>query len=54
MTFQEGEPPSPVNPPSGCHFHPRCPHVMEVCRSVAPAPRKAAQGRVVACHLYPE
>jgi oligopeptide/dipeptide ABC transporter ATP-binding protein len=54
MTFQEGEPPSPVNPPSGCHFHPRCPHVMEVCRSVAPAPRKAAPGRVVACHLYPE
>ena len=54
MSFQEGEPPSPVNPPSGCHFHPRCPHVMDVCRSVSPALRKVTDGRVVACHLYPE
>ena len=54
MAFQEGEPPSPVNPPKGCHFHPRCPHAMDVCRSVYPSLRKAGDGRVVACHLYPE
>jgi oligopeptide transport system ATP-binding protein len=46
-----GEVPSPLNPPSGCHFHPRCPHATARC--AAEAPRLAqVQGRMVACHLY--
>jgi len=52
MAFQEGEPPSPVDPPPGCHFHPRCPKVMPVCRSLAPALQTVSEGRSVACHLY--
>ncbi|MGA1599146.1 MAG: ABC transporter ATP-binding protein [bacterium] len=44
-----GELPSPLNPPSGCPFHPRCPHVSEVCRSQAPEPVKL-EGVTVACH----
>ena len=52
MRLQEGEPPSPVDPPSGCHFHPRCPFAMDRCRAVAPPLRQAAPGRTVACHLY--
>jgi peptide/nickel transport system ATP-binding protein len=52
MAFQEGEPPSPVDPPKGCHFHPRCPRVMPVCRSIAPAQQTVVEGRSVACHLY--
>jgi len=51
--LQEGEPPSPVNPPSGCHFHPRCPHAMAHCRSVVPPLLDVVPGRRVACHLYP-
>ena len=52
MNLQEGEPPSPVDPPTGCHFHPRCPFVMERCRAVAPPLREVAPGRSVACHLF--
>jgi oligopeptide/dipeptide ABC transporter ATP-binding protein len=52
MAFQEGEPPSPVNPPTGCHFHPRCPHVHDRCRSEAPVLREVEPGRSVACHLF--
>ena len=48
-----GDMPNPISPPTGCHFHPRCPHAMDVCRSVYPATR-VIQGRRVACHLYPE
>ena len=48
----QGEIPSPLNPPSGCHFHPRCPHASEVCREQAPQAREIAAGHVVACHLY--
>jgi oligopeptide/dipeptide ABC transporter ATP-binding protein len=47
----KGEIPSPLDPPSGCHFHPRCPHAMERCRSEAPALREIAPGRRSACHL---
>ncbi len=54
MAFQEGEPPSPLNPPGGCHFHPRCPHAFDRCRAEAPVLREAAPGRAVACHLYGE
>ena len=52
MRLQEGEPPSPVAPPPGCHFHPRCPFAMDRCKAVAPALRETAPGRIVACHLY--
>jgi oligopeptide/dipeptide ABC transporter ATP-binding protein len=47
----EGEVPSPLNPPSGCRFHPRCPHVMPPCSVELPALR-AESGRSVACYLY--
>ncbi|MCZ4292282.1 ABC transporter ATP-binding protein [Hoeflea alexandrii] len=48
----EGEVPSAVNPPSGCHFHPRCPHAMDVCRKVYPDWIDVDAERSVACHLY--
>ena len=47
----KGELPSPLHPPSGCHFHPRCPHVMPVCREVVPPLREIAPGWRSACHL---
>ncbi len=47
----EGEVPSPMNPPSGCHFHTRCPYAVDRCRSEAPALREIAPRRFVACHL---
>jgi len=47
-----GEIPSPMNPPSGCHFHTRCPHAMDRCRVEAPALRAIAPGRQAACHLH--
>ena len=46
-----GEVPSPLNPPSGCHFHPRCPHAMPRCTLEVPALARV-EGRMVACHLY--
>ncbi len=46
-----GEIPSPLNPPSGCHFHPRCPHAMARCSIEAPALREIAPLRFSACHL---
>ncbi len=46
-----GEVPSPLNPPPGCHFHPRCPQVMEACRGQEPHLRHLEEGSV-ACHLY--
>lgn len=47
----KGELPSPLNPPSGCHFHPRCPHAMPICSQVAPALREVAPNQLSACHL---
>jgi oligopeptide/dipeptide ABC transporter ATP-binding protein len=47
-----GEVPSPINPPSGCHFHPRCPSAMAHCREVEPNETSPATGHMVACHLY--
>lgn len=47
-----GEPPSVVNPPSGCRFHPRCPMAMKVCAEVDPPLREVAPGRAAACHLH--
>jgi oligopeptide/dipeptide ABC transporter ATP-binding protein len=46
----EGEPPSPVNPPSGCRFHPRCPRATEICRRVEPQLTEYAGGHLAACH----
>jgi oligopeptide transport system ATP-binding protein len=46
-----GEVPSPLNPPNGCHFHPRCPSRMSLCSDVAPA-LEPVGGRLVACHLH--
>ena len=46
-----GEVPSPLKPPPGCHFHPRCPHAMARCKSQAPGLAEV-EGRLVACHLY--
>jgi peptide/nickel transport system ATP-binding protein len=44
--------PSPLAWPSGCKFHPRCPHVMEVCKGTPPPLREVEPGRLVACYLY--
>ena len=48
-----GEVPSPMNPPSGCRFHPRCPHAMPQCSTEEPK-LLSESGRLVACHLYPK
>lgn len=49
----EGEVPSPINKPSGCAFHNRCPHCMDICRQTDPAlVANGKDGHFVACHLY--
>ena len=48
-----GDVPSPINPPSGCHFHTRCPYVMDVCKQQDPKFVDQGGGHFVACHLYP-
>jgi peptide/nickel transport system ATP-binding protein len=47
----QGDVPSPVNPPSGCHFHTRCPYAVERCSVEAPVLREVSPGQMVACHL---
>ena len=47
-----GDVPSPLTPPSGCHFHPRCPDAMERCRVEAPQPVNLGKGHKVHCHLF--
>jgi oligopeptide/dipeptide ABC transporter ATP-binding protein len=46
-----GEPPSPVSPPSGCHFHPRCPLAVARCKTETPQLRSVSGGQLAACHL---
>jgi oligopeptide/dipeptide ABC transporter ATP-binding protein len=48
----QGEVPSPINPPSGCRFHPRCAYAMPHCSEVEPVDKDIAPGHRVACHLY--
>jgi oligopeptide/dipeptide ABC transporter ATP-binding protein len=47
-----GDVPSAINPPSGCHFHPRCPFAMDVCRREYPVLKEVKPGHAVACHLF--
>ena len=51
----KGEIPSPLNPPTGCHFHPRCPHAVSVpgnrCKTEQPMLKEIAVNRYSACHL---
>lgn len=48
----EGEVPSPVNPPAGCHFCSRCPYATDRCKSETPVLKETAPGHFTACHLY--
>jgi peptide/nickel transport system ATP-binding protein len=50
----KGEVASPADPPSGCYFHPRCPFVVDACRTDPPALREVAPGRLVRCHRAEE
>jgi peptide/nickel transport system ATP-binding protein/oligopeptide transport system ATP-binding protein len=49
-----GDVPSPLNPPSGCHFHPRCPKVMDRCKTEVPRQIQLEKNHQVLCHLYDE
>ena len=49
-----GDLPSPANPPRGCHFHPRCPHVMQVCRESYPGTSIFSSTHTTRCYLYPQ
>lgn len=51
FTAIKGEIPSPLHPPSGCHFHPRCPHAMPRCKAEIPALVEVARDHFSACHL---
>jgi peptide/nickel transport system ATP-binding protein len=50
----KGEPPSPINVPSGCRFHPRCPYAQEICVREIPEDRNIGEGHFVACHFAGE
>lgn len=46
-----GSVPSPINPPSGCHFHERCPVALDICKTVVPELKETGNGHVASCHL---
>lgn len=48
----EGNVPNLVTPPAGCRFHPRCPHVMDICKDIAPPPVEVGPGHWVTCYLH--
>jgi oligopeptide/dipeptide ABC transporter ATP-binding protein len=50
----QGDVPSPINPPSGCHFHPRCPKAEDRCKTEIPRQIELEEGHMVNCHLYNE
>jgi len=50
----EGEVANPASPPSGCYFHPRCPHAIDLCRTETPVWREASPSHFVACHRADE
>jgi peptide/nickel transport system ATP-binding protein/oligopeptide transport system ATP-binding protein len=52
-TAVSGDLPSPIDPPRGCHFHPRCPHATDRCREQYPERREVAPGHFASCHLIP-
>lgn len=52
LAVVKGELPSPLNPPSGCHFHPRCPHVMPKCRNQSPDLRQYGHRQAIRCYLH--
>ena len=47
----QGDVPNPINPPSGCHFHPRCPKAFDRCKVESPALKEVVGGHFAACHL---
>ena len=50
----QGEVPNPASPPSGCYFHPRCPFVVDVCRTETPVWQEISRGHFVGCHRADE
>ncbi len=48
----KGEPPSPIDPPSGCRFHPRCPLAQDICRTAEPAISRPGDDHIVTCHFW--
>jgi len=52
LQVAHGELPSPINPPTGCHFHPRCPFAMEKCRQQYPGTTSLSEDHRVKCYLY--
>ncbi|MNP22672.1 Oligopeptide transport ATP-binding protein OppF [compost metagenome] len=50
----KGDLPSPVDPPTGCRFHTRCPSCMEICKQHVPVFREVEPGHELACHLFDE
>jgi peptide/nickel transport system ATP-binding protein len=49
-----GEVPNPITPPSGCHFHPRCPYANDRCKNETPMPIRMVDGGTVRCHAVEE
>ena len=54
LTILEGNVPSPINPPSGCRFHTRCPIAQEICSQAEPLLRQVNTNRTAACHFVNE